>query len=586
MCRILGFVENNPDKKNLDNMQEVLKPGGPDNYGFYLDRDVALGHRRLSIIDLSPNANQPMEFDNLVISYNGEVYNFKEIKNDLKEYEFKTNSDTEVILKAFHKWGTDAVKRFRGMFAIALWDKKQKKLFLIRDRNGVKPLYYYYDEKVFIFASEIKALVKHPKFQKRIDKKSAVLFFQLGFIPTPYSIFENCKKLENASILEFDGKNIKISKYWDFLKYATLPEIQKSEEEVLEELESILKDSFKLRMIADVEVGLFLSGGIDSSLLASILSREYNLKTFTIGFKDKKFNEADIAKKTAKILHTDHTEYYFDISDMLNLLPKMVEIFDEPFADSSIFPTYLVSKLASQRLKVVLSADGADELFWGYPSNFKNARRYYKYQKFLFLKNLLSVFGNKKIKKKYYMLQKDMFKYKLATRYKIFPDEFNIHVELKNTLKCDECLKCAFLFDYKYFLTDDVLVKVDRSTMANSLEAREPFLDQNIAEYALRLPSSLKYKNGKTKYILRKLLSKYLPDEIVNLPKKGFSIPIKYWLRNELKENVLEVINSSTYLDTLLNKNKIIDTFYKTGNRTSEVWSMYVFNLWYEKYVK
>ena len=286
------------------------------------------------------------------------------------------------------------------MFAIAIWDKKRKKLTLIRDRVGVKPLYYYFDGNVFIFASEIKALLKHPKFKKEIDKKSAILFFELGFIPTPYSIFKNCKKLDNASILEFDGKEIKIFKYWDFLEYANLPKIEKKEDEILEELEAILKESFKLRMIADVEVGLFLSGGIDSSLLASILSKEYNLKTFTIGFKDKKFNEADIAKKTAKILGTTHTEYYFDIKDMLNLLPKMVEIFDEPFADSSMFPTYLVSHIAAKELKVVLSADGADELFWGYPSNFKNAKRFKKYQKFMFLKPILSLFNNRKFKKK------------------------------------------------------------------------------------------------------------------------------------------------------------------------------------------
>jgi asparagine synthase (glutamine-hydrolysing) len=586
MCRIFGFIEKKPNKNILDNMQEVLKSGGPDNYGFYIDKDIAIGHRRLSIIDLSENANQPMEFDNLVISYNGEVYNFKEIKNELKEYEFKTNSDTEVILKAFHKWGWEAVKKFRGMFAIAIWDKKRKKLTLIRDRVGVKPLYYYFDGNVFIFASEIKALLKHPEFKKDIDKKSAILFFELGFIPTPYSIFKNCKKLDNASILEFDGKEIKIFKYWDFLEYANLPKIEKKEDEILEELEAILKESFKLRMIADVEVGLFLSGGIDSSLLASILSKEYNLKTFTIGFKDKKFNEADIAKKTAKILGTTHTEYYFDIKDMLNLLPKIVEIFDEPFADSSMFPTYLVSHIAAKELKVVLSADGADELFWGYPSNFKNAKRFKKYQKFMFLKPILSLFNNRKIKKKYYMLQKDMFKYKLATRYKIFPDEFSEFFELEDDLKCKDYIECAFLFDYKYFLSDDVLVKVDRNTMANSLEAREPFLDQNIAEFALRLPKYYKYKDGKTKYILRKLLYKYLPNEIVNLPKKGFSIPIKYWLRNELKKDVLEVINTSSFVDELLDKKKIINSFYKSGNRTGEVWSMYIFNLWYEKYAK
>jgi len=587
MCRIFGFIETNPKKVILDEMQEVLKPGGPDNYGYYIDKNIAIGHRRLSIIDLSNRANQPMEFDNLVVSYNGEVYNFEEIKKELNEYEFKTHSDTEVILKAYHKWGTRAFEKFRGMFAIAIWHKDIKKLVLVRDRVGVKPLYYYFDGKTFIFSSEIKAILKHPNFEKTVDSKSTILFFQLGFIPTPYSIFKNTYKLETGSILEFQNGKIKVEKFWDYLDFIKLPKIKKSEKEIEKELEVLLEESFNLRMVADVDVGVFLSGGVDSSLLASILSKNYKLNTFTIGFKDKRFNEADIAKKIAKHLNTNHTELYFDIKDMLDLLPKMIEIFDEPFGDSSMLPTFLVANLAKKSLKVALSADGGDELFWGYPANFKNAKRFKKFQKFLFLKRVLKYFDNRNVKKKYYMLENDFFKYKLATRYRVFPDEFKETFILDSfDYKCKSYLECAFLFDFRYFLTDDVLVKVDRVTMANSLEAREPFLDHKLIEYAFRLPDHLKYNNGVTKYILRKILSKYLPKDIVNLPKKGFSIPIKYWLRNELKREVLEVVSQKNFIDDIMDKEKIIDRFYKKGDRTNEIWNIYIYNLWWDRWMK
>ncbi|BCD60742.1 MULTISPECIES: asparagine synthase (glutamine-hydrolyzing) [unclassified Nitratiruptor] len=567
MCRIFGF--NGQDKDVLDKMGAVLAPGGPDNYGSFESPEFSLGHRRLSIIDLSAEANQPMQFENLIISYNGEVYNYKKIQKELSEYIFTTSSDTEVILKAFHKWGIEAVQKFHGMFAIALYDKTTKKLTLIRDRAGVKPLYYYFDGKNFIFASELKALLLHPRFQKRIDPKAAALYLQFGFVPTPYSIFKNCHKLPAAHYLEFCDQKVTLKQYWDLPKQ----KMNIGFEEAKEKTRVLLQRSFEYRMVSDVEVGVFLSGGIDSSLLVSFLSKKYPLKTFTIGFEDKRFNEAKIAKETAKRLKTQHYELYFGIDELLNLLPTIANIFDEPFGDSSALPTLLVAKLAKEHVKVALSADGADELFGGYPINFKNYRRFSLYKNLRFIRFLLQ--GKRK-----YMTTDDYLEFKLATRYRIYPDELKEEIFF-DELKCHELLECMFLFDFKHFLADDVLVKVDRVTMANSLEAREPYLDHALIEFAFSLPDNLRWH----KKILRALLQEELP-EISKLPKQGFSVPIKYWLRNQLKEQVLDTLEQNSFLDDVVNKDKIVKQFYKNGKRTNAIWLMYMFRLWEERYIK
>ena len=567
MCRIFGF--NSKNHQALKCMSQQLRPGGPDSEGFFESASMSLGHRRLAIIDPTPNASQPMEFAHIVISYNGEVYNFKEIRKELSEYSFTTNSDTEVILKAFHKWGVEAVHKFHGMFAIALWDKKKQKLWLIRDRVGVKPLYYYYDGKNFIFASELKAFLCHPDFKKIINKEAVAAYLEFGFVPAPLAIFKNTYKLLPGSFLEFDGKEVKVKRYWQ------LPQkkVDISYEEAKEHTRELLQKSFAYRMVSDVPVGLFLSGGIDSSLLASYLSKHYDLQTFTIGFYDKKFNEADIAKNTAKKLKTKHYELYFGMNDLLELLPKIGDIFDEPFGDSSALPTYLVAHLAREHVKVALSADGADELFGGYPINFKNAKRFDFYKKLQRLRFLL------KYKRKY-MATSDPWKYKLALRYRIYPDELFLTTELDRG-ECKELLECMFWFDFRYFLSDDVLVKVDRVTMANSLEAREPYLDHELIAFAFSLPEKYRYH----KMILRDLLKEELP-EIADLPKQGFSVPIKYWLRNELKESVVQTLKAPTILDEVVDKEKILRQFIRSGKRTNAIWLMYMFRVWEERYYR
>ncbi len=567
MCRIFGFTGKN--RTALECMSQRLAPGGPDSEGFFESDAISLGHRRLAILDLSSNASQPMEFDNLVISYNGEVYNFNELRKELGEYQFQTHSDTEVILKAFHKWGLDAVHRFHGMFAIALWDKRSQKLWLIRDRVGVKPLYYYYDGKVFIFASELKALLCHPKFERVINKKAVVAYLELGFVPAPLAIFEHTFKLLPGHYLEFDGTKTEIKQYWRLPK----KKITISYEDAKDRTKKLLEKSFEYRMVSDVPVGVFLSGGIDSSLLASYLSKHYDLQTFTIGFYDKRFNEASIAKETAKKLGSKHHELYFGVDDLLELLPKITQIFDEPFGDSSALPTYLVAHLASQYVKVVLSADGADELFGGYPINFKNEKRFNFYKKLRFIRFILK-------QKRKYMATNDVWKYKLALRYRTFPDELFEHVDLDRG-ECQDLMECMFWFDFRYFLSDDVLVKVDRVTMANSLEAREPYLDHELIDFAFSLPDDFRYH----KKILRDLLRQELP-QISDLPKQGFSVPIKYWLRNELKEDVLQSLESPSILDEVVDKKKIVKQFSQTGRRTNAVWLMYMFRLWEERFAR
>jgi asparagine synthase (glutamine-hydrolysing) len=553
-------------------MEVPLRPGGPDHYGKYIDDSVSLGHRRLAVIDPHPEANQPFVFEHLVMSYNGEVYNYKEIRKELGEYEFATDSDTEVVIKAFHKWGLKALDRFVGMFAIALWDKKERKLHLIRDRFGVKPLYYHHRANNFIFASELKGIAAHPRFVKAVDKKAAALFFQLGYIPTPHSIYENTHKLEPGTILTYDGKRVQKRRYYDFAHVLQKPLL--SEAEAREGLEPLLEEAFELRMVADVDVGVFLSGGIDSSLVSAILSRRHRLKTFTIGFDDPRFDESQVARQVALRIGSEHYEKRFGLQELLRTLPEMMEVFDEPFGDASALPTLLLSAFTARHVKVTLSADGADELFWGYPINFKWAARYPAMQRLRPIAPFLRRLPQKGLKKRGYLATDDFLAYKLATRYRFYPDETGEAYGLEAP-QSEDLLESLFLFDLRYFLIDDVLVKVDRASMAHSLEAREPFLDHRLAEFALRIPPSLK----QDKKILRDILAKYLPREVVERPKQGFSVPIKRWLFGELLRDVERVMERESIADEITGPVKF------GPRRYNELWYSYLFRLWEERWL-
>ncbi|WP_457565118.1 asparagine synthase (glutamine-hydrolyzing), partial [Caminibacter sp.] len=391
MCGIVGFI-GKKDIKTLESMLEIQSYRGPDDRGIYFDEisGLHLGHNRLSIQDLSPLGHQPMisEDGSHIIVFNGEVYNFFRLKKELEEkgYSFNSHSDTEVILKSFIEWGVEkAVSKFIGMFAIAYFDKTKKRLFLIRDRAGVKPLYFYQKNNVFMFSSEIKSFHRHPAFTKEINYDVLSYFFQFGYIPEPYSVFKNCYKLQAGHYLEFNIQNstFEIHKYWDVADFYRKEKFKKNEKEILYEIEDILSDSVNLRMIADVPVGVFLSGGVDSSFVSALLAKKLNKKidTFTIGFEDKKYDEAKYAAEIAKYLNTNHHEYYVNAKEMLGLVEKLPFFYDEPFGDSSALPTMLVSKKAKEKVTVALSADGGDEAFVGY-------------SKYFFLMKFASVFSN------------------------------------------------------------------------------------------------------------------------------------------------------------------------------------------------
>ncbi|WP_029551359.1 asparagine synthase (glutamine-hydrolyzing) [Thermocrinis jamiesonii] len=639
MCRIVGFLDLNykqdyPMDKTILNMRDTLTHGGPDDAGVYLDKDIplAFGHRRLSILDLSPLGRQPMEFENLVITYNGEVYNFKEIRQELEKegYKFFSNSDTEVILKAFHRWGMQAVQKFRGMFAFALWDKEKKELILCRDRVGVKPLFYYYKNGLFMFASELKAFHKHPKFEKEIDPIGLSLYLQYGYIPAPYTIFKNTFKLKPAHflIVKPNGEIEEIP-YWSietFFKEGRSKKdiwLKKREDELAQELEDILTESFKLRLVSDVPVGMFLSGGIDSSTVCALLAKEgIRLKTFTIGFYEKEYNEAEYAKKIAEYLGTEHTELYCTPKEAFEIIPKLPEIYDEPFGDSSAIPTCLVSKLARSQVKVSLSADGGDEQFCGYSNYWLISDKIKKLSKIPFsglISKLLDVIHPDFAQKIYNTLKP------ILPKYTNFRDKF---IKLRNVLKVGDSmemynlavsyfleedlkelglnsyrrltdwskepkldlLSSMMLTDLKTYLPDDILVKVDRATMAVALEGREPFLDHMILEWTCQLPSEFKYKNGVSKYILRKVLYKYVPRELLDRPKQGFGVPIYEWFKRDLKELYIEYlsehrIRSAGIFDFLAVKRLLDDYFMDRGVNHNKLWLLFVFELWREKWI-
>lgn len=636
MCRIAGFWDFNykgeyPLEETALCMRDTLTHGGPDSAGLYLEPKLglALSHRRLSILDLSSAGHQPMEFENLVITYNGEVYNFKEIRLELEKegYSFFSNSDTEVILKAFHRWGFSAVHRFRGMFAFAIWDKKEKKLILCRDRIGVKPLYYYYKDGVFIFASELKAFHKHPKFKKQLDPLALSLYLQYGYITSPYSIFENTYKLEPGHflVLHADGRLEKFA-YWRIEDYFGKERLKGTEDELAEELESILTESFKLRLVSDVPVGLFLSGGIDSSTVCALLQKESStpIKTFTIGFYEKEYNEAEYAKRVAEHLGTDHTELYCTPKEAFEVIPKLPEIYDEPFGDSSAIPTYLVSKLARSKVKVALSADGGDEQFCGYTRYWVVGERIRKLSKIPFLSLFSKVFDlvspelalrlyktfsfalpkwtnfrDKYIKLRNVLKYKDIEKqYDISNKYFLEIDlpgfglsKFIESQGLKlNSVQSDD-LTYMMYYDLKTYLPDDILVKVDRATMAVALEGREPLLDHKILEFTSRLPIEYKYRYGKSKYLLRKVLYKYVPEELVERPKMGFGVPIYEWFKGELKKLYLEYLDPKRIQkEGIFNPSEVERLlrgyFEEKGVNHTKLWLLFVFQNWRELWLR
>jgi len=627
MCGITGFFdfEKKSNKYDLTVMTDRLSHRGPNNgYSFYENENlnIGLGHRRLSILDLSNYGHQPMHFEHLEIVYNGEVYNFKEIRTELQKlnYCFRSNTDTEVILKAYHKWGIKSVDKFIGMFAIGIYDKKENKFTLIRDRAGVKPCYYYNADKIFMFSSELKSFHENKKFKKIINKDALALYMQHGYIPEPYCIFENTHKLKSGHYLEFDLKTRKINeyKYWDVLDFYNKPKLEISEHEGIHEVERLFKSAFEYRMISDVPVGIFLSGGYDSAVVAAILqsNRSEKLKTFTIGFKEKKYDEISFARQTATYLGTNHTDYYCTQQDALDIMLKLPEIYDEPLGDNSVIPTILVSQIAKKDVDVCLSADGGDEIFGGYnkySSIIKKIEIFGKMPDFLkpVLANVLrkqlvhkslTIFGrmyNSKTRCNKFAEILDFNEKQILKASGIFTkDELTkilnyLAKDLKTNFDCQinqDQISNLLGLDYKTFLTDDVLHKVDRATMSATLEGREPLLDHRIIEFVAQLPSHMKIKNGDKKWLLKQIAHKYLPKKMMNRDKKGFGAPIQEWLKDGLKEYLEEYLNEKTLnLHGLFNVQEVINLKkkYVSGEyiNVTKLWYILMFQMWYKKWM-
>ena len=558
MCGIVGFASSNFTELSLKKMTNRLQHRGPDAEGFFFNDGVGLGHRRLSILDLSTAANQPFrsQCGRYIMVYNGEVYNFRQVRDDIvkeKGIQFKTDGDTEVVLEAYALWGKCFLHQLNGMFAIAIWDREKKELFLCRDRIGIKPLYIYQSRNEIAFASELKAL-KTLSNSLSTNKEAVANFLYLGYIPSPSSIYNEIQKVPAGHYAVYQNSRLLIEPYWQLkecLSIKTITDFVSAKEQ----LHNLLIQAVQRRMIADVPLGTFLSGGVDSSIITAIAQSLSGraLKTFSIGFEDSVFDESQFARKVATHLRTEHHEFMLTEKDALKQVSTLIDVFDEPFADASAIPTLLVSALASKHVKVALSGDGGDEQFLGY-GMYSWAERLANPWVRYFRKPIAA--GLKLSKTQRNMRAAEVFLYPQYKNIKshIFSQEQYFfsqpeitcllnpellvasklkenYTDLKRHLSPAE--EQAF-FDLNYYLPDDLLVKVDRASMQHGLEVRVPLLDHELISFTLNLQHQLK-KNGESKRLLKAVLYEYVPKEFFNRPKWGFNIPLAKWLKNELR---------------------------------------------------
>jgi len=589
MCGITGFwsSEQRASSKLAEHMAFRIDNRGPDDAGVWTDDayGVALAHRRLSILDLSPAGHQPMQSPcgRYILVYNGEIYNHQELRAELEAeggaFNWHGHSDTETLLAALRHWGVQqALVRLNGMFAFALWDTAERTLFLARDRMGEKPLYYGRSGDSFLFGSELKALKAHPDWHGEIDRDVLALYMRHNYVPSPWSIYKGITKLRPAHFVAItDGGRVVGEPvcYWDLAQVAEqgVTSATGGAELLIDELDGLLRDAVKRRMAADVPLGAFLSGGYDSTTVAALMQAqsERPVKTFSIGFHEEGYNEAQHAKAVADHLGTEHTELYVTADEAMAVIPKLPTIYDEPFSDSSQIPTYLVSKLARQHVTVSLSGDGGDELFYGYGRYFRGDRIWKKLKTVPFpVRQLAAVFARNAPSK---ALQQAMSVLPDRLRIKHFADQLpkladvlvhrddqsfyrDLMSHAKNpqeivlgAVEPDTLLSRADLLpslpslrermmylDMMAYLPDDILTKVDRATMAVSLEARVPLLDHRLVEFAWRVPTEFKYRDGQGKWLLRQVLYNYVPKELMERPKMGFGVPIEHWLRGPLRE--------------------------------------------------
>lgn len=616
-------------------MRDSLRHRGPDSEGLWCDRDTPLwiGQRRLSILDLSEEGAQPMvsASGRYVIGYNGEVYNFRALRSELEERgaRFRGTSDTEVVLAAIEEWGLfEALSRFNGMFAFSLWDLEERTLHLVRDRVGIKPLFFGWVGKTFVFASELKPFLNHPKFEREVDPDSLARFMRYGYVPDPFCIYKGLSKLPPASILSISAGQSEptLTDYWSPFSAPTKGALD--EEELTNELEQLLRDSVRARLVADVPVGAFLSGGIDSSLIVALAQEESSkpVRTFTIGFDESEFNEAEKASAVADALGTDHTALYFSPADLLKVVPELPTLYDEPFADASQLPTYLLAKLTRESVTVSLSGDGADELFCGYPRYWLTESVWRRLRPipgslrkalaamasypsadtwdglYSFVKPLIP--HNRRV---------NNFGFKIealaqtldATSLPQFYDRLMSHWMRPEAVVSNNATDVSAIqnrtgwqhgatdlqrimnVDLQTYLPGDILTKLDRASMAVSLEARVPYLDHRVVELAVNLPLAVKLQRGRSKSILRALLARRLSPQLFERQKQGFSVPLMSWFRGPLRDWVEELLGDSTLVSCgLLEPEPIKEAWLAhiegRRNREYQLWNLIVFLGWWK----
>ena len=649
MCGINGFYSKSLSTFNnvIVKMNSAISHRGPDTGGTWLDRNsgIVLGHQRLSIIDLSAAGSQPMESNSgkFILTYNGEIYNHleirKEIENNYSNIKWKSNSDTETLLEAIDLWGINkTLQKIEGMFAFALWNKKTRSLLLARDRIGEKPLYFGWqgigNDKVFLFGSELKSLKVHPEFERKINRDAITLQLRHNCIPAPYSIYKGIYKLLPGHFLQLNENDLKNSllpstqHYWSLTECAidgNNNQLKLSDDEIQIDLEKLMLSSVKKQMISDVPLGAFLSGGIDSSTVVALMQSQSNhsVKTFTIGFSENDYNEILYAKKIAKHLGTNHSELYVSSKTAMEVIPKLPTIYDEPFSDSSQIPTFLVSQLAKQHVKVALSGDGGDELFCGYtrhaiskkflnishliPLTFRkiisngiksvSPNNWNRLSKFLPGLNNYSKFGDKIHKGADILNASTLFDiYYILCSHWQNPTKTVINSKEPGTfltkfrpeLKGLNSQQQMMVLDFITYLPNDILVKVDRAAMSTSLETRVPFLDHKLIEYVWKIPHSLKFRNGSGKWILKQILNQYVPKNLTERPKMGFEIPIGSWLRGPLRdwaENLLNQkrLQQERYFNPQLIRDKWAEHLSGKKNWQYDLWDILMFQAWIDE---
>jgi asparagine synthase (glutamine-hydrolysing) len=635
MCGIAGFFDHASvlNEQLLRQMTDAITYRGPDDSGYYFTKlgrtQIGLGHRRLAIIDLTAAGHQPMFRGDWMIVFNGEIYNYKAVRETLERLgqKFTTNSDTEVILAAFDVWGIESVHQFIGMFAFCIINSKKQKAWLFRDRMGVKPLFYAIKNSRLVFASELKVFMALPDQERKVDKEALFWYLKLGYVPEPFSMLQGVKKLKAGNYLEVDLTSLYIKEveYWSIIEQFEKEKLKLTYEEAIEAFDKLSLDAFTLRLVADVPVGVFFSGGYDSTLVAALLQDQLSsqkLRTFTIGFAESTVDESKHAADVASHLQTDHTTLLCTEDDAINIIAKLPNYFDEPLSDVSCIPTLLLSQKTREHVTVALSADGGDELFGGYDKYFAN---WWVYEKVLSLPHFVRktlglvlrmvplgiwkiLLPNAEVRIENLLLLSSSEGSTKGLVTKIQAALFS-EKQIKGLLKAKpetDWRKTAFhsvativkhssnqntllAVDAQTFMRDDILVKVDRASMAASLESREPLIDHRLVEFAARLPFNFKINNGVGKRILKDLVHKYVPSELMDRPKQGFIIPIDHWLRSKLKflieDHLSEAsINSAAVFD-YQEVEKIIHDFNKKIHGSADrLWRIIVFQIWLKHY--